>query len=368
MTEQEFQYQELHAENPLDKKENQKLLSTYLQCTDGLIGKLDGTIPLTKQTIYSYNPNENITEETKDLPPPQTVLYLDKSGRPISWLVNELWEQLARQPGTKFEDNQIPQAPSTKFINIDKEDWLRMMGVPKQHIQDATEQELDFSKINPQKITRIRALFSTYPITENNLEEAWKHPTSLDGQHVMILDEVKSSGMTLEIAKRLLAMAIPEATFSGQYWATPPRKALNNGMPVDGNIQYSIEWVPVWYDAQTALGRGIGDREPYWPEIIESQGKEATRLSRIGRNILSTPPHNPNSSKLEPDKKSIRIRQDFHTMAQSLKEGKLLYIPSSDRPSTTDEEFEQIVSRIYHLNHGLSFEEWKKKRDALYSN
>src|SRR5690606_4316696 len=114
------------------------------------------------------------------------------------------------------------------------------------------------------------ALFSKHESTEENLNEAWHHPTTLDKQHVMIVDEVKSSGLTLEIALRLLSMAFPETTFSGQYWAKPPRVPLGKGIPVNGQTQYSIEWVPIWYDSHTALGRGIGDKNPNWPEIVKS--------------------------------------------------------------------------------------------------
>lgn len=369
MSEISYTYQELR-QGPPEKmtKETQQLLSQYLQCTDGLIGKMDGTIPIKDTDVYTYDQDtHNFENEKKDLPPPETIIFLDKSARPVSWLVREFWAKLARLPGTRFDEQQVPKMPDFKFLNIDKRDWLRFMSIPEQHIQDASDEILDFSLINPEEIARIRAVFSTQPITESNLQEAWQHPTILNGQHTMIVDEVMSSGLTLEIALKLLAMAVPEATFSGQYWAKPSRIPLNNGIPVDGKIQYQIEWVPVWYNPEHALGRGIGDRDPDWPETVTSQGREPTRLSTIGRNILSTQSHNLKTGQLQPDLKARRIREDIHTMVEALEHGDLLYNPSPDRPTDTDEEFSQFVNRIETLNN-MSFSTWQERRNQPISS
>src|SRR5690606_35777409 len=149
-----------------------------------------------------------------------------------------------------------------------KEDWLKRMGVPAEHIEDAADM-IDFSKIKNLKdhLTRIRALFVKENLTEENMEKAWDMQTIFDKKHIMIVDEVRSSGKTLEIAQKLLSLAIPEATFSGQYWEKPPRILLNNGQPdkKTGKRQFAVKSVPIWYNSEDPTGRGIGDRDEIWP-------------------------------------------------------------------------------------------------------
>lgn len=188
------------------------LLSEYLQCTDRLIGKMDGTIPLDNVDVYMSS-ETGIRGEKRDLPPPASVIYLDKSARPVEWMVHKLWPILARKPQTPYSENNIPKEPKRYFLNIDKKDWLVRMGVPRKYLEDAPEELIDITKIDKKHLARIRALYSTVSIDEHNLDDAWNHPTIFDGQHVMIIDEVASSGQSLKIAQKLLAMAIP-AQFS----------------------------------------------------------------------------------------------------------------------------------------------------------
>src|SRR3989344_8440513 len=105
-------------------------LSEYVKCTDGLIGKMDGTIPLRQSVVYVWD-GDRLKEERRDLQPPTSVIYLDKSARPVAWLVRNLWPGLARVTGTEYSDNQIPPRPREYFLNIDKNDWLARMDIPQ---------------------------------------------------------------------------------------------------------------------------------------------------------------------------------------------------------------------------------------------
>src|SRR5579872_2790917 len=77
------------------------LLSEYASLTDGLIGRLDGTIPIRGADVIKVTP-EGIRKEKQNLPSPSSVIYLDKSARPVRWLVDGLWDVLAREPGTNY--------------------------------------------------------------------------------------------------------------------------------------------------------------------------------------------------------------------------------------------------------------------------
>lgn len=322
-------------------------VSEYLKNTDALIGKMDGTIPLKQVDAYG------------DLPPPSSVIYLDKSARPVEWMVRSLWFHLARTPGTPYAQADIPSRPQSYFLNIDKKDWLRRMGIPEKYIEDAPESLIDFSKIDKHHLSRIRAIYSTRQINEENLEDAWQYPTKLDGQHAMVVDEVKSSGQTLKIAQKLLSLAIPEATFSGQHWATPNRTYLNKGLPdSDGNLQFSIDWVPIWYNPDDASGRDVGDRDFSWPEIAKVMGHSPSRFREVGRYVLSTPPHDPSTYELATDERGKNLRDDIKRLSIHLAQKKLFFRPGSRRND------EDAIERIEALN-GISFLEWRKKRDAL---
>lgn len=321
----------------------ERLLSEYVRCTDGLIGKIDGSIPLKDK-------------EGHVLSPPTSIVYLDKSARPVEWMVRKLWPMLA----ISTSEGSIPEKPKDYFLNIDKEDWLNRMRVPLQYIQDPPEKLIDLDKIPDlqEHLSRIRGIFSKARIDEDNLSEVWNHPTVLDGQHVLIVDEVASSGKTLKIAQMLLSRAIPEATLSQTYWAKPARVPLNKGVPVDGRMQFKIEWVPVWYHPEKGSGKGISDRDYKWPEHAKEQGYDVSRYSRLGRYVLSTPTHDPITYEYGVDTMAVNIRQDIEQIADDLRNHNILYLPSTDRSPKDQIQRAQFFNR-------MSFEDWKQKRDEL---
>lgn len=326
-------------------------LSGYVSSTDEVIGKLDGSIPLQKMTVFR-SVNGQFVEEKKDLPPPSDVIYLDKSARPVEWFVREFWPLLS-SPGT---DGEEPQLPQSRFLNIDKDDWLRRIGVPEKHIQDAPDSLVDFSKIDHDLLTRLRSIFSTVHVTEDSREEVWNHPTQFDGKHVMILDEVKSSGQTIRTAQQLLTLAYPEATFSGSHWMIPELRYLNPG----STENFAMKRVPPWYSNVRESGRGVSDKSPLWHDKAEALGQPVSEKSKIGYDFLSTPPHHPHTFERIEDTLATKLRQDIKTLAKAVADHEVLYRPS---PTRIDAEDEKIIERIEHLN-DMSFDAWKIQRDA----
>lgn len=333
--------------------------SEYLALTDDLVGKLDGSIPLNQSRVYRAT-TEGLREEKRNLNKPDAVIYLDKSARPVRWFVHQLWPVLA-SPSRATES--LPSEPESYFLNIDKKDWLLLMGISDQDLEKTRSSEIDFSKIDRKHFARIRALFSTNKqITEENVDQAWKFPTVLDGKHIMMVDEIHSSGRSLEIAQQLISLAIPEAVVSGQYWAEPPYVVLNNGVDYGEGVQRKLSWAPDWYDAKMERGRGIYDRLKEWPEMQLLSGAQPSRIAAIGRYVLSTPPHKQNSIKRENDLLGESLRQDIKKLAYELAShpGKELYRPGNDRMNTD----EDVVARVERINQ-MSFDEWRKRRDAM---
>src|SRR5579872_950247 len=186
-------YTELTGEAQGNGWSTERLLSEYVRNTDGIIGKLDGSIPLKD-------------DKGEILGPPTSVIYLDKSARPVQWMVSALWPILAKKEG-----GNIAPKPQQYFLNIDKDMWLVDMGFNPGEIQDASSKPINLNNIEniQDHINRIRAIYSKEPLEEENVGDAFNYPTRLDGQHVLVIDEVKSSGKTLEIAQMLLSRAIP---------------------------------------------------------------------------------------------------------------------------------------------------------------
>ena len=66
---------------------------------------------------------DTIARITGETDPPtrrsDAVIYLDKSARPVSWLVNELWEDFTQEPRPDIEE----------FMGIDRVNWFRAAGL-----------------------------------------------------------------------------------------------------------------------------------------------------------------------------------------------------------------------------------------------
>ena len=62
---------------------------------------------------------------------PVRLLFLDKSGRPVAWLVRALWPLLARHHGTGYGQGVVPRLPSCHFANIDREQWMLLCRVKR---------------------------------------------------------------------------------------------------------------------------------------------------------------------------------------------------------------------------------------------
>lgn len=259
--------------------DDKKLREIYIKYTDKLIGTIDGTL-------------EN--ERKSD-----AVIYLDKSARPVAWMVDAFWEMLARQVGTKYTDNIVPKKPDTFFLNIDREQWLPT-------VDPANKGILNIDAVPEEAIASLRAIYQ--PI--GSTPEA---PTILDGKNVLIVDEVNVTGNTLKIAKALLMRALPDTIFTTTHWMVP---GTYNGGGASRNND-----VPVWYKQHDARGRGVADRD------LRRSASSSSYRQQIGKWFLST-------AFDAPDKDSLQLRGEIAQLARDVLAGKLQYKPASTRDLT----------------------------------
>lgn len=336
----------------------QRSLENYVTATDGIIGILDGSISNTDRKgdkVYTSKKRHGRFElesvdisKAENVPKPDAVLWLDKSARPIAWLTKELWDQLA----VIDEDGEIPEKPKNLFLNIDRRPWVSKANIDWREKDPSRLTNLDINEITPDgeqasdHIGRIRLLFvqdkridedgKAVHLSEDNWqEEVWKMPlkNKPDGspyEHVLIVDEVKFSGDTLDIAQRLVSAALPELAVSGVHWYKP----------------HNSEWNPAWYSKQDTAGRSVGDIDDGW--YITEEGKKRNFKHRLASIVLSPPLINKDTGERRVDQRALRLRKDMGRLAKDLAEHKLLYRPASVRSKKAQ------IERLETLNGGIS--------------
>ena len=257
-----------------------KTLSEYVTQTANMVSVQDGSAEL-----YEDDP-----EREK----PDHVIYLDKSARPVSWLVNLFWDDFAKEEETA-EGVTKAERPSHSYLNVDRLPWFREAGLEmdaggyveapdgSRHRPGLRDFMENADKIPEETFARIRALFIPGGVETEDLAEIRKTPTALDGKNVLVVDEVADTGATLGIAKYILSRAIPEIkSINGEYFWNSEVKTDLNGLETQGLS------VPVWYSHHTSAGRGIGDiNEAYFQKRYEENPTRKTRAQAIGALALS---------------------------------------------------------------------------------
>lgn len=279
-----------------------KTMSRYVTATANLIALEDGTAELYEQGKQ---------------PKPDHVIYLDKSARPVSWMVNVFWND--------FSDKQRPEH---SYLNIDRLPWLRRAGLELDMGGYVENEDGESRKPNfhdfikhadeiPQEIfARVRALYIEGGIETDDPMEVMRMPTKLDGKNLLIVDEVKDTGVTLDIAKYILRRAIPElASVNGDYFWAPGYKVDPKGE----KTQHLS--VPVWYSHKTSLGRGVGDvNEAFYRERHEQFSTPRTRAQAMGALALSEISDLSN----ETGGLSRELAREIQQMHKDYQEGKIL--------------------------------------------
>lgn len=301
----------------------------YIRETDEFIGRIDGSI--TEPGSGDIR-DERIAEGEPRVP--DTVIYLDKSARPVSWLVDTFWEQMADETAEK---------PAAEYLNIDRANWFTYLGYPVEEAENRLgRKDFDIEKVSPERIAALRAYFAEGTISEDNWqEEVWNMPTRLDGQHVMIVDEVMSKGGTLFMAVELLRRAIPEATFDGTYFWHTSRISID-GINSDAD-SLQMQTAPIWYDKVNDKGRGVGDiATGFYTREYEQNPNQQTLRNKIASFALSAPHHDPETFELEDDVLAKKFQQDFAYMSYAMADGRALRIPSPDRDF---DEYKAILAK-----------------------
>ena len=256
-----------------------------------------------------------ITGEDETIPAADAVIYLDKSARPVSWLVDDLWDELTDK-----------EKPDESYLAIDRKNWFPRVGIelkgneeivdPDGTLRPATGSDFweAYDNIPEEKKleirARIRALYIKDGIEDENPEKIMSTPTILDGKNLLIVDEFKRSGSTLDIAKGLLKEAIPELeSINGCYF-------WNDGVrTTEAGNQPGL--TPVWYPKDHAdwRGRGVKDiDEAYYRNLYNNDPTPINRAKAYGAFVLGVPldfEEEPGQLSKEFRREISKIRDDY---------------------------------------------------------
>lgn len=319
---------------------------------------------------------DTIAKLTGETNPPtrraDAVIYLDKSARPVSWLVNEMWTDFTDAPRPGYEG----------FMAIDRLSWFRAVGLDvdaqgnlnddfgmswagskakyenfreqkEKHpisrsdlararlaltpngieklCEAMSETELEeFSNYNP-------LVFESYErdqgemapeLPEWIIEKIYSIPTGLEGKKIVVIDEVENSGATARIACDIISDAIgdPDTELDTHiFW--------HAGVEQIGNQEFQMQSAPVWYDhdVNPELGKGIGDVNF---RLLREEFLQNPDLEHL--NALYIAPFRGRSLDMEgkEGESSVELMKEFQRLAKIYREGRVLM----SMPKIYDEE------------------------------
>lgn len=285
----------------------ESLRARYVHLTDQLIQRV--ICGPEASTVDPANFNkilgdvEQIDNPYKLKPYYDSVIFLDKSARPVEWLFRALWDHLSEMPdGTRYEK------PETLFVNIDRIFWSNI--IDPERVDNREIRQADSSIHN--KIHYLRAVFAEHTRlgADQSLDMSYGKGTK---PRVLIVDEVRSSGRTLAYATEMFKAAFPDVDFEGYHWMGA---TTTNGSTAEGDFVYGDGGVPVWYQDNTYLGRGVGD--PNRPRAKH----ESSDRNKGRAHFLST--------RLEPHEResSDQLRREIKLLAEAVKRHEVLVRPS----------------------------------------
>jgi hypothetical protein len=239
------------------------------------------------------------------------------------------------------------------------------------NIQKPDIENIDIDRIDPRLLNKfVASIRSQYlspedlkEVNEDNFEEdVWNYPTVLDGKHVAILDEVKSSGATLIIAEQLINRALQgKANLEPIYWSVPTLKTWKSESGLLVPDEFAAHYVPPWYDSDTSDGRyGIDERSP------ETLAQSRSKRERLGRYILSV-------TRDEMDKKSLDLIHDIEKIAKRTDNDRIAVMPIigmdiEEQKRRISERYKMPFSDIVSALQIASYQDFGESLDRIRAN
>ena len=183
-----------------------------------------------------------------------------------------------------------------------------LMGMNNSEIKDAMEFVETFSELSKEDLGMQVKRYSAGMIARLGFSiSVAKTPD------ILIVDEVRSTGRTNDIAVKLLRAAFPTSRVHGTFWMSSQAAKL---VPKAGGIAFGNADLPVWYREDTIYGRGVGDRQ------YESNITPISLTQKLGQYFLSSRlpvPQDPLSSQLRKELHQLATHPDVPIRPNSLR-------------------------------------------------
>ncbi|MBQ1387484.1 hypothetical protein IIY68_01690 [Candidatus Saccharibacteria bacterium] len=137
-----------------------------------------------KETVRTYLGKtreviEDLAGESGKLPETDVAIYLDKSARPVSWFVNEFWEDFTDKP-----------KPQTEHLAIDRRFWFEFFGVElvsgeylkENREQLATWRDLPIHNVKQDEMRELWKLLKDEVITHEELDAILRGSSDVDNR------------------------------------------------------------------------------------------------------------------------------------------------------------------------------------------
>lgn len=244
-----------------------------------------------------------------------SMVFLDKSARPVAWLMRALWPTLGFKEFDASGKPIIAPMPEAKFANIDREQWAHVMG--RSEVREG--QGLTLENVHPDTIDSLTGLFAQKNMDADDYI-AKDEATLFDDKNVLIVDEVSASGDTLRMAAALFGRAFQNAnSIEEAHWMTPEKKYDKRS----GGTRNAE--LPVWYKRDDPYGRLVGDRDD-----LHSSHSPSMRQRRGAMFLSGRLP--------QEDAKGKQLREEMYQLGRDVASGEMP-VKFNTRYRPDDDEF-----------------------------
>lgn len=244
---------------------------------------------------------------------PPTLLFLDKSARPISWMFRARWKH--RFPDVKIPDIRYAGIGRRQIFELDNDfvelhrdlggilitetgpsggKYLReFYGSPMQ-VVSASDSQAAFTKRKFFETAKGHGLLEEY---ESRVEELASRYHDLDGRQVIVVDDYSTEGTTQLLAEFLLQDALPTAVVNGVHLFSSNEKDAMPWLQMQGMAgvvefaeQEDFLVTPLTRESFTRVRGEVRDRlDAYEHEDLQRQIQRYRKdLDVVGEAIAKT--------------------------------------------------------------------------------
>ena len=263
---------------------------------------------LLEDYVAMLNPLIEAMAGADDAAGADVAVFLDKSARPLAWMIRALGSHVAPQrSGEGSQLAVVRPMPAMRFVRIDRLAWR-------------LDRRRSFAEAGMRPVTddEVRGLRAVFQIGTRN---------ELDGRRLLVIDEQSETGDTLRVARILFEKAFPTSQTTTMRWINS-RIDPRTGHP-------AVVKIPAWYPLDDALGgpddprgRGVFDPVPYESD----RPAHGPRFPPESYPFLCTPAiSEPGGEARASDPASMQLRLEVRRLVEDFLAGRIHPLISTER-------------------------------------